>query len=223
MAKPIAPWPAPDFEPLLDDLPFWVDLSRESYQRFTIKEDDVEVMVTDHDGFRVITGRGTKSPIDAVRDAMFIPTYADELDAWVHGGFLKAGRIITHWLWGQMDIRTPVYLNGHSYGGAFMTVVAAFMVRFGLHPAGLVTQGCPRVGGGSVGKILSHVPKRRMVMPGDVVPMVPFGLCFRHVGRAIRLPVPPPLLPGIEPHRLDHYEVGAHYWLNEQKLKVAAA
>jgi hypothetical protein len=197
--------------PTIESLPFFVDLSKSSYERFTIKEDDVEVLITNHDGFRVVTGRGTKSAIDFMRDAMFLPTHSDELDSWIHEGFLKAGRIITHRLWHYIDIKMPVYLNGHSYGGAFMTVVAAFMVRFGLKPAGLVTQGCPRVGGRSLGKVLAHVPIRRMVMPGDVVPMVPFPPIFHHVGKPIRLPIPGPLLPGIEAHRLEHYEVGARY------------
>ncbi len=207
----------------LDDLPFFAELSKQSYTRFTVKEDDVEATVTDHDGYRVITGRGTKSPIDALRDAMFVPTWCDELEMRVHEGFLKATRIIANRLWKYIDIDAPVIFNGHSYGGAVMTGVSAFAVRFGLHPAGLVTQGCPRVGDHRLAKILKDVPTRRMVMPGDIVPMVPFGLFFRHVGKPIRMPIPGPLLPGIGPHAIAHYEVGARYLLAEQQQKLRTA
>jgi triacylglycerol lipase len=87
----------------------------------------------------------------------------------------------------------PLYLTGHSLGGALAVVFAADLVRwhFGTRISGLYTFGAPRVVTPRAAQWLDgHLRGRihRFVNPGDPVPwMPPAVLCYRHVGEEFRL------------------------------------
>jgi len=87
-------------------------------------------------------------------------------------------------------VAEPVYLTGHSLGGALATITGAVMVARGKSPAGLTTFGAPRAGFTSVGAKLSGVPSRRFVRGIDCVPSHPWPLWgYRHVGDEVALPL----------------------------------
>lgn len=90
---------------------------------------------------------------------------------------------------GAGSARLPVWLAGHSLGGAFATVTAARLIAAGIQVAGLVTFGSPRAGGAGLGELLRPIPAFwRVVHCADIVPLVPtLGLGYRHAGRFVYL------------------------------------
>lgn len=164
------------------------ELAALSYKRFTLSVGDVQILVVQEDGVVVVVVRGTSSPLDWLRGLRFVPWYSWRL-GWCHSGFLKGARGVWSQLIGILaGMDGPVYLVGHSLGGAVATVLAAMLLLVGRSPVALVTFGSPRVGAARLGKILSRVPTRRYVNGSDPVPLVPWLLGFyRHVGKVIEL------------------------------------
>jgi hypothetical protein len=94
---------------------------------------------------RVIAFRGTKSALDFVTDGEVWRT--DIGDGEVHHGFWDA------WMSVQLQVLErapwspwPIYVTGHSLGGALAILAARNLVRAGISVAGVYTFGCPRVG-----------------------------------------------------------------------------
>lgn len=129
--------------------------------------------------------RGTSNPGQWIRDLRLIPVE----HPWgrVHAGFK-----------GGIDIAEPhihafeqvakeakhVWVTGHSLGGALAVLAAARLRQHGLNPF-TYTYGQPRPGlGGFRDRFESEMPGRliRFVNQADIVPRVPPGLIYRHIG-----------------------------------------
>ena len=143
----------------------------------------VEVLFEVHRRWAVLAYRGTEfDGADILSDLRAVP-WRDRRLGWCHSGFLKSVR---DGLWPRierviLDCPVPVYLTGHSLGGARAVITAGLMAAAGGKPAGLVTFGCPRVGMAGISRLLAGVPGRRYVRGDDVVPSVPVaGLVFRY-------------------------------------------
>lgn len=151
----------------------------------------VEVLMDVREGAVALAFRGTeKDGRDIVRDLRGYPWFARELGCWVHRGFLVGARnVMAEFPW---HFERPVYLAGHSKGGAEATVVAALMCAAGRPPRSLVTFGSQRVGSGGLGRLLAAngVDRVRYVFGADVVTQVPMLLgllrVYRHVAPATR-------------------------------------
>ena len=105
----------------------------------------------------------------------------------VHKGFLEAFSSVKD----QVDRYLPcaeglpVFITGHSLGGALATLGAAHLSGWGL--AACYTFGAPRVGNKAFAGSL-QTPVYRVVNPGDPVPHVPTPLRgYRHAGDRRRL------------------------------------
>jgi hypothetical protein len=143
-----------------------------------------------NDTISVLVFRGTttledwKVNLDAKRD--IIKTHPRNVRA--HRGFLRAylaaePRILE--LMREVPDR-PLYLAGHSLGGALAVIASAALP---LDPdikadsiASVYTFGAPRVGGGDFTQIVK-VPHYRVFNPWDIVPSVPpVWASFQHTG-----------------------------------------
>ena len=79
----------------------------------------------------------------------------------------------------------PIFITGHSLGGALATLGAAYLSGWG--PAACYTFGAPRGGNKGFSSSL-QTPVYRVVNPGDPVPHVPTPLRgYRHAGDRRRL------------------------------------
>jgi triacylglycerol lipase len=141
----------------------------------------------------VLAFRGTQlddfwsSVLDFTADARFLPV-PDAFGHFVHAGFHAAvGEVWTdleeHLRAEQSRQPRPLWVTGHSLGAALATLAAG---RLSADPSfrlqGGYTFGSPRVGDGAFGKAL-RVPFYRFRNDADIVPHLPLGLVFRHVGQ----------------------------------------
>lgn len=169
---------------------YFAERSQEAYEASTISEAGVECYLTLEVGWRCLAFRGTEFDFqDILRDIRGVPWYDHDL-GWCHSGFLKGARIVWPGIAPHLMVDEPVYLTGHSLGGALATITGAVMAVGGKPPAGLVTFGAPRAGFLSIGKILSNVSSRRFVYGIDCIPSHPWPIWgYRHVGREVGLPL----------------------------------
>jgi hypothetical protein len=140
----------------------------------------------------VATFRGTQvddflsSVLDFAVDAQFLPK-PNAHGHLVHAGFLAAlkevwAQVAAHLAAEQTKRPRPLWLTGHSLGAALATLAADLC---GDEPAlglrGVYTFGSPRVGDRNLGANI-RVPVFRFRNDSDIVPHLPLGLLFRHVG-----------------------------------------
>ena len=142
----------------------------------------------------VVSFRGTENFQDWMTNLRYsmgpadsLPPAANDSTARVHHGFRDAFRSVR----GQVDRYLscaeglPVFITGHSLGGALATLGAAHLSGWGL--AACYTFGAPRVGNKGFSSGL-RTPFYRVVNPGDPVPHVPTPLRgYRHAGDRRRL------------------------------------
>ena len=141
----------------------------------------------------VLAFRGTQlddfwaSLLDFVVDVGIFPV-PDHAGHLVHGGFNAAlGEVWTEVLEKlrseQARQPRPLWVTGHSLGGALATLAAS---RCALEPSlrlhGGYTFGSPFVGDKRFGRAIG-VPFYRFRNDTDLVPNLPLGLLFRHVGQ----------------------------------------
>jgi hypothetical protein len=154
----------------------------------------------------VLAFRGTREDFgDILADINVMPRLATDDDYPAHGGFVKAilgvwgtdlesdpsmnvswagARGVSNALAG-LGRNLPLYVTGHSLGGALATLACFDM---SLEPAALYTFGCPRVGGK---KFRAEFNRRmrdrafRVVNHLDIVPRVPAPIFYRHCGTRI--------------------------------------
>ena len=116
----------------------------------------------------------------------------------VHAGFLKAADALLPQLiqallpaGADKSALKPIYVTGHSLGGALAALVAWALVRDGLPVVAVYTFASPRVGNAAWRKAYNAElgdKTYRVVAAGDAVPLVPGILAgYRHVGIEIFL------------------------------------
>ena len=127
----------------------------------------------------VVSFRGTENEQDWKTNLRYSLTPVDSPQAggseWagkVHQGFLAAFRSVRDQVdrylpWAE---GLPIFITGHSLGGALATLGAAYLSGWGL--AACYTFGAPRVGDMGFSRSL-RTPIYRVVNPGDPVPLVP--------------------------------------------------
>jgi triacylglycerol lipase len=78
--------------------------------------------------------------------------------------------------------KRPVWVTGHSLGGALATLAALRLVQDGYEVRGVYTYGSPRVGNRFFHSFYNQT-NYRFVNNDDVVPHLPFRWCYKHVGQ----------------------------------------
>jgi triacylglycerol lipase len=140
----------------------------------------------------VLAFRGTQlddfwsSVLDFTVDAQFLPV-ADSHGHLVHAGFLAALKevwapVAAHLEAEQARQSRPLWITGHSLGAALATLAANLCCDVETSRVqGVYTFGSPRVGDRDFGASI-RVPIFRFQNDSDIVPHLPLGLVFRHVG-----------------------------------------
>lgn len=130
---------------------------------------------------RVFAFRGTRHPRDWLTNLDAL-TAGFDAGAEVHRGFRDAFASVEPRLKAWIDgFSGPVYLTGHSLGGALATLAAA---RLAAHAT--YTFGAPKVGTATFAVSLDGRRLYRVVNDRDIVPHVP-SFPYRHAGEAIFL------------------------------------
>ena len=142
----------------------------------------------------VVSFRGTENVQDWMTNLRYsmapvdsLPPVANESAARVHRGFRDAFMSVKDQIDRYLPCAEglPIFITGHSLGGALATLGAAHLSGWGL--AGCYTFGAPRVGNKAFASSL-RTPVYRVVNPGDPVPHVPTPLRgYRHADDRRRL------------------------------------
>jgi triacylglycerol lipase len=134
----------------------------------------------------VLAFRGTDSVADWFRDMELMLSSWTWYPGRVHLGF--ADRAYELWEfanWASFNHlgRRPLWITGHSLGGAVATLTAVRLRAYGVKLAPMYTFGSPRVGDAAFAKCfpLEHW---RVVDGIDLVPHLPVAWPYRHVGQA---------------------------------------
>jgi triacylglycerol lipase len=128
-----------------------------------IQKDNHSGLVLKNEEAIILSFPGTDDFEDAVIDAKFIRASSD----WgaVHSGFLEA----TNALWPRISLAVsnlrqndqPVWVTGHSLGGAIAIITALKLIEEGVEVAGVFTFGQPPVGDDEFAKAMATLPGYR--------------------------------------------------------------
>lgn len=190
----------------------------------TISAGETQAYVAVADGIRYLVFRGTeKNGRDILSDLDFIKT-ADGVHRGFHGALELVWDRIVATLRGSSG---PIYVLGHSLGGALATLAAWRLRSEGFGVAGWATFGSPRVGTPALADRLAGLPGWRYEFCCDVVPKVPFiRWGFRHVGtwcyvdRNGRLWIDPGILYAVTDQLAS---MGRQAWKGQVKVKGICA
>lgn len=151
----------------------------------TFNREGTQGFLAHNERFAVLAFRGTEKDWRDILHDLRIRFYRDKTTgAKIASGFSEAYALIapdvTRAL-AQLESGLPLYITGHSLGGA-LAAVASMRIRRGDRIAACYTFGCPRVGDGEFVLQLWKVPVYRLVHAADIVTRVPFGFGYRHAG-----------------------------------------
>ena len=154
---------------------------------FDMPEIGARAYVAEHEGFVLVTFRGTTTPAEFVSNAVFVPAEVSEYHnttsdkpSMSHGGILSAHRIVrseVHQLMLDANaLHKPVIFAGHSRGGALSTLQAAYFASQGGNISAIYTFAQPRSSNSSLRESLENTfgdRYYRMDYEFDVTPQVP--------------------------------------------------
>ena len=160
--------------------------------------EDTEAIVVEAPNFIAVAFRGTTTALDRKTDLKIgvrkvqVPGHKREVR--VHAGFYDAFHKVELGLRGVLMATAPekpIFLTGHSLGGALALVGAAAFSggdELGARIAAVYTYGAPRVGGATYQAVVK-APHYRVINKHDLVPLVPPSWLngYRHTGDALLL------------------------------------
>ena len=133
----------------------------------------------------LVTFRGTESVGNCLTDLETPLVQRPPYSGRIHLGFAEA--VTAVWpqvlrLLGDPRRAMPVWLAGHSLGGAMATLAAVRLVSEGYNVRAVYTCGSPRAGN-HIFRNSYKLANFRFVNQDDIVPHLPFRWCYKHVGR----------------------------------------
>lgn len=117
--------------------------------------------------------RGTANMPNIFDDLDFIDRDDHELGIHVHAGFDEALQECLPWVIPRLDPARPVWVTGHSLGGAVAVLLVATLDHRGFKDVSAVTFGQPKFTNAQGAEKLAHLDILRIVHDEDPVPMVP--------------------------------------------------
>lgn len=132
----------------------------------------------------LVAFRGTESIENCLTDAETPLVCCSPYPGRVHRGFAEG--VETVWseirpLLGPPSRSRPLWLTGHSLGGALATLASVRLASEGYAVRAVYTYGSPRVGDRLFRDFYRHA-HYRFVNDNDLVPHLPFRWCYKHVG-----------------------------------------
>ena len=104
----------------------------------------------------------------------------------VHHGFAKGADEVATWVGSAVSKEKPVWVTGHSLGGAIATLTAFSLHLGGWNVAPVYTFGCPHVGDPEfAGVVARDIESYRVVNDDDIVPHLPAGPGYAEHGQEI--------------------------------------
>jgi len=91
----------------------------------------------------------------------------------LHQGFALSADLIYHKIKNDLIKSYRINTTGHSLGGAAALILAMYIDAGGFHSGKVITFGQPKVTNITGSKKYSHLDVTRVVMPKDMVPLVP--------------------------------------------------
>ncbi len=134
--------------------------------------------------YAVLAFRGTTEDSRNILTDIKIRFYRDRTGAKIATGFSEAFALVEKDVTkaiADIDPGLPLYVTGHSLGGA-LAAIASARLRPSDRIAACYTFGCPRVGDAEFANQLWKVPVYRLVRSADIVPRVPLPFGYRHAG-----------------------------------------
>ncbi len=117
--------------------------------------------------------RGTANLPDVIEDLEFVGDTEHELGIHVHSGFDKSLQECLPWVIQRLDRSRPVWVTGHSLGGAVAELLIATLEHRGFKDVSGITFGQPKVTDARGVERLAHLKLLRVVHEDDPVPMLP--------------------------------------------------
>ena len=132
----------------------------------------------------IVAFRGTESIGNALTDAETALIRQLIFPGLVHFGFSCAAEVVyptVRMLLSNLDRNLPIWVTGHSLGGAMASLVAHRLALDRFPVRAVYTYGSPRPGDRQF-QAAYRLPNYRFVNDNDLVPHLPFRWCYRHVG-----------------------------------------
>jgi len=132
----------------------------------------------------IVAFRGTESVGNALTDAETALIRHAAFPGLVHLGFSHAADTVyptVRALLTALGRELPIWVTGHSLGGAMATLVAHRLAAEGFPVRAVYSYGSPRAGDRNF-RDAYRLPNYRFVNDNDLVPHLPLRWCYRHVG-----------------------------------------
>ncbi len=158
------------------------ELGLDFLRRFN--REGTQAYLASNERFAVLAFRGTEKDGRDILTDIDIRFRKDKSGAKIADGFSRAYALVEKQIAdavGALDPNLPLYLTGHSLGGA-LAVIASIHITPSDRIAACYTYGCPRVGNAEFTEQLWKIPVYRQVHSSDIVPHVPFGFGYCQVG-----------------------------------------
>jgi hypothetical protein len=132
----------------------------------------------------IVAFRGTETIGNALTDVKTALIRHTIFPGLVHLGFAHAAEAVyptVRVMVSALGRGRPIYVTGHSLGGALATLVAHRLLVEGFPVRAVYSYGSPRAGDRNF-RDAYRVPHYRFVNDNDLVPHLPLRWCYRHVG-----------------------------------------
>lgn len=136
--------------------------------------------------------RGTDNFKNVLYDVRVAPHRVEDIP--VHRGFEKAAREVYDWIRATLPTGSPLYLTGHSLGGAVAVLLSEALLQDGYRVLRCFTYGQPKVTTVEGLPAFRHLPLLRVVHAQDPIPTLPPSVNllkgigeYRHFGPEIRV------------------------------------
>ena len=122
---------------------------------------------------QIISVRGTSNVENAMVDVAFQLLPNKHTGIKLHQGFAQSADYIYDKVKAKLNRNYRINTTGHSLGGAAALILAMYLDAGGYNVGKVITFGQPKVTNISGSRKYSHLDVTRVVMPKDMVPLVP--------------------------------------------------